>query len=147
MPCRILIADDHSIVRKTVRAMLEAHPGWAVCAEAANGIEAAQKTAELQPDVVVLDLSMPLMDGLESARRILSSFPNLPVLLFTNHMYSALDTEARKIGIRGVVSKQSDGLITAVEAVLDKKLRAAMDALQADGHSGQSAECSNAKGK
>lgn len=132
MPCRILIADDHSVMRKAIKSALEQHAGWEVCAEAVNGLQAMQKAAELKPDVIILDLSMPVMGGLEAAPKILSAFPDLPIVLFTNHMYSGLIEQAQKMGIRQVVSKQGDGLVRAVEAILDEKLKSALDVIQAE---------------
>jgi DNA-binding NarL/FixJ family response regulator len=132
VPCRILIADDHSVMRKAIKSALEAHAGWEVCAEAVNGLQAVQKAAELKPDVIILDLSMPVMGGLEAAPKILSVLPGLPIVLFTNHMYSGLVEEAQKVGIRRVVSKQGDGLVSTVEAILDEKLMSALDVIQAE---------------
>lgn len=118
--CRILIADDYGPLRNMLKATLEAHLGWRVCAEAANGLEAVQKAAELEPDVIILDLSMPVMNGLEAARAILSASPSVPILLFTNHAFSNLALEARKVGIRQVINKlyRGDELLHAVEQVL-----------------------------
>jgi DNA-binding NarL/FixJ family response regulator len=93
---RILIADDQEMVRKMLRALLETHTDWQVCAEAANGLEAVQKAAELKPDAIILDLAMPEMDGLHAAREILSNSPTLPILLHTNHAFSTLALEAKK---------------------------------------------------
>src|SRR5437867_4626695 len=67
---RILVADDHEVVRSGVRVLLEAHPGWQVCDEAAEGREAVEKAGKLRPDVVILDIGMPLLNGLEAARQI-----------------------------------------------------------------------------
>lgn len=132
VPCRILVADDHSIMRKAIKSALEAHAGWEVCAEAVNGLQAVQKAAELKPDAIILDLSMPVMGGLEAAPKILSVLPGLPIVLFTNHMYSGLIEEAQKVGIRQVVSKQGDGLVSALEAILREKLMSAVDLIQAE---------------
>jgi two-component system, chemotaxis family, chemotaxis protein CheY len=100
--------------------LLQTHPDWQVCAEAANGVEAVQKAAELKPDVVILDLAMPEMDGLHAAREILSNTPEVPILLHTNHAFSSLALEAKKNGIREVINKGTSmqELISAVESLL-----------------------------
>lgn len=133
MPCRILIADDHTPLRNILKATLEAHAGWQVCAEAANGLEAVQKNAEFKPDIIILDLSMPVMNGLEATREILSVSPHVPILMFTNHALSHLAHEAEKAGIRQIVSKmyKGDELATAVEALLSENPRCAAATIQA----------------
>jgi len=126
---RILIADDQEMVRKMLRALLETHADWQVCAEAANGHEAVQKAAELKPDAIILDLAMPEMDGLHAAREILSNSPSVPILLHTNHAFSSLALEAKKNGIREVINKSvsEQELISAVEALLDERVPVAGD--------------------
>ncbi len=111
------------MVRKMLRALLETHADWQVCAEAANGLEAVQKAAELKPDAIILDLAMPEMDGLHAAREILSNSPTLPILLHTNHAFSTLALEAKKNGIREVINKSASEreLIRAVEALLNER--------------------------
>lgn len=122
MTYRILIADDQELVRKMLKTLLETHADWQVCAEAANGVEAAQKAVELKPDVIILDLAMPEMDGLRAAREILSNNPAVPILLHTNHAFSSLALEAKKNGIREVINKSASEqeLITAVESLLNQ---------------------------
>jgi DNA-binding NarL/FixJ family response regulator len=132
VPCRILIADDHGPLRKTLKRVLEAHPGWEVCGEATTGLEAVQKAGELSPDVIILDLSMPVMGGLRAASEILAASPGMPILLFTNHAYPALTADAQKAGIRKVVSKVGEQIVSAVEAVLDKRLQSALGTIQPD---------------
>ena len=73
MGVRLLVADDHEIVRKGLRALLESEPGWEVAAEAANGKDAVEKAKQVKPDVAILDISMPLLNGLEAARQIVKS--------------------------------------------------------------------------
>jgi len=103
-----------------LKTLLETHGDWQVCAEAVNGIEAAQKAAQLNPDIIILDLAMPEMDGLHAAREILSTNPAVPILLHTNHAFSSLALEAKKNGIREVVNKSASEreLISAVESLL-----------------------------
>ena len=105
-----------------LKTLLESHADWQVCAEAANGVEAAQKAAELNPDIIILDLAMPEMDGLHAAREILSNNPAVPILLHTNHAFSSLALEAKKNGIREVLNKSASEqeLITAVESLLNQ---------------------------
>ena len=105
-----------------LKTLLETHADWQVCAEAANGLEAARKAAELNPDIIILDLAMPEMDGLHAAREILSSNPAVPILLHTNHAFSSLALEAKKNGIREVVNKSASEqeLIGAVESLLSR---------------------------
>lgn len=120
MPSRILIADDHPLVRKVLKTTLEHHPGWQVCAQAANGLEAVQKAAELHPDLIILDFAMPVMDGLEATRRILSVSPGTPVIIFTNYYFPSLVEEAGSAGVRQVIDKALAGheLIAALETML-----------------------------
>lgn len=131
---RILIADDHSRLRETLRAALEAHSGWHVCAEATNGLEAVQKAAEFKPDAIILDLSMPVMGGLQAAREILATSPDMPILLFTNHTASAVALDAQKAGIRQVISKtyEWDEMLKALESLLNEKSPGPGRVLQAD---------------
>jgi len=113
-----------------LKTLLETHAEWQVCAEAANGLEAAQKAAELKPDVIILDLAMPEMDGLHAAREILSNNPAVPILLHTNHAFSSLALEAKKNGIREVLNKSASEqeLITAVESLLNQGASVAANA-------------------
>jgi DNA-binding NarL/FixJ family response regulator len=127
MPFRILIADDHSLVRSVLRTTLERHLDWQVCAEARNGLEAVQKAAEFKPDIIILDFAMPVMDGLQATRKILSLCPTTPILMFTNYCFPTLVQEAALAGVRQVVDKGLSGmeLVSAVETVLGDKPRRA----------------------
>jgi DNA-binding NarL/FixJ family response regulator len=120
---RILIADDSPLVRQQLRALLEVNPDWEVCGEAGDGREAVEKTRQLCPDVVILDFSMPMMNGLQAAKEISRQFPEMPLLLFTMFLSRQLVEEARKQGFRGAVAKSdvSHGLLLAIETLLDNK--------------------------
>lgn len=113
---RVLVADDHRVVRRLVRSMFEAR-GFEVC-DAENGAEAVEKAQELHPDLVVLDLSMPVMNGLEVARKLKVAMPSLPLLMFTNHIGSVLEDEAEAAGISVVVSKAESALYFHADALL-----------------------------
>src|SRR6185436_6623165 len=106
---RILIADDHAAVRRSVRTLLESHAEWIVCGEAADGEEAVERVAQLQPDVVLLDLEMPKLNGLQAARRIRDRAPKVQILVLTMHDSPSLDDEARRAGARAVVAKSDAG--------------------------------------
>jgi DNA-binding NarL/FixJ family response regulator len=116
---RILIVDDSSLVRERLRDLLQQHPNWDVCGEAANGRDAIERVQELNPDVIVLDFLMPGMDGLQAAREIGKVVPSTPILMFTMHMSRQLMQEARKVGIQGAVAKSDvTRVIDGLEALL-----------------------------
>ena len=107
MVTRILVVDDVPAIRRSVRSYLEQETEWVICGEAENGKLAIDQVRELRPDVVVLDLSMPVMNGLDAARAIKAIAPGTRILMFTLHIYPQLVAEARKIGISDVISKAS----------------------------------------
>jgi DNA-binding NarL/FixJ family response regulator len=115
----ILLADDHDVVRRGVRSLLEAHPGWQVCGEAANGREAVSLAARLKPDIAVLDLEMPELNGLEATRQIKRKLPGTEVLIYSIHETEQLIREVLGAGARGYVLKADAGrqLVDAVEAL------------------------------
>jgi len=117
---RILIVDDHYVVRQGVRSILSARPEWEVCGEAANGQEAIQATIAERPDVVLMDITMPGMSGLEAARRITGMSLGSAVVVLTMHDFAALAKDIRKAGVKGYVQKARAGrdLIDAIDAVL-----------------------------
>jgi DNA-binding NarL/FixJ family response regulator len=117
---RILIVDDHYVVRQGVRSILTARPEWEVCAEAGNGQEAIQAAMTERPDVVIMDITMPGMSGLEAARRIHVMGLGSAVLVLTMHEFGALSKDIRRVGAKGYVQKARAGrdLIEAIEAVL-----------------------------
>ena len=120
---RILIADDHEVVRSGLRATLEAQPGWSVVAEAANGKDAVAKAAQVAPDVAIVDYALPLINGIEVTRRIRIRNPETEVLIFTMHDSETLIREMLSAGARGYLLK-SDAttfLITAVESLAAHK--------------------------
>jgi DNA-binding NarL/FixJ family response regulator len=120
---RILVADDHEVVRQGLRRLLEARPGWEICGEASNGREAVEKARELKPDVVVLDHSMPGLNGTEATRQIIERVPRTEVLILTMHGSEELIRGALEAGARGYVLKSdaSRDLIAAVHALVEHK--------------------------
>ena len=120
---RILIADDHEVVRRGVRVLLEAHAGWEVCAEAVDGREAVDKARQCSPDVVILDVGMPGLNGLEAARQIRKALPDSEVLILTMHESEQVIQEVLAAGARGYVLKSDAGrdLVAAVEALSHHK--------------------------
>jgi DNA-binding NarL/FixJ family response regulator len=120
---RLLVADDHEIVRKGLRSLLEAQPGWQVTAEASDGREAVEKAKEMKPDVCVLDIGMPSLNGLEAARQMLKNDSRSKILILTMHESDPLIREVLDVGARGYVLKTdaSRDLVTAVNAVKSNK--------------------------
>src|SRR5678815_1707277 len=104
MSARVLIADDHEVVRMGVRILLANSPQWQICGEATNGAEALQKVRELAPDIVILDLSMPIMNGFAAAAEIRRLAPNTKIVLFSMHETPAT---ARAVGADAFVAKAS----------------------------------------
>ena len=116
---RVLIADDHAIVRKGIRALLSETPGFEVVAEAVNGQEAVQGAAETHPDVILMDLVMPIMDGIEATRQITRNEPEARVLVLTSFAADAKVFPAVKAGASGYLLKDSspEDLIRAIRQV------------------------------
>lgn len=119
MTVRILVVDDHPVVRHGLKTLLSSRPEWEVVDEAEDGIEAVDKANRLKPDVIVLDVSMPRMDGLEACRRIRKNVPESEVLIVTQHDSPQMMREAIGAGARGYVVKSNVArdLPAAVEAV------------------------------
>jgi DNA-binding NarL/FixJ family response regulator len=117
---RVLIADDDAAIRRLLRRLIEGHADWSVCGDAEDGQQAITKAAELSPDVIVLDLAMPQMNGLQAAREISRTLPALPMLLLTVQQVSQeLTREALHAGFRGAVSKNTGSeVVRAIESLL-----------------------------
>ena len=122
-PLRIVIVDDHAVVRRGVRALLESQPGWEVAGEAVTGREAVDLAKRLYPDIVVMDLSLPELNGLDAARQILKDSPRTEVLVLTMHHSEELVRNVLQAGARGYVLKSDadESLIAAVESLRDHK--------------------------
>lgn len=123
MPLRILVVDDHSVVRRGIRALLESHAGWEVSGEATTGRAAIEKCRQLRPDIVVMDISLPDLNGLEATRQILKETPNTQVLVLTMHHSEELARDVLQAGARGYILKSdADGdLVAAVESLQQRK--------------------------
>jgi DNA-binding NarL/FixJ family response regulator len=121
MAVRILMVDDHEILREGVRSLLaKLRPDWQICGEAADGDEATALARKLKPDIVVLDITMPKMSGLEACLRMRKSGMKVPVLIFTTHESETLGSEVRRAGAQGFVlkSQAARSLIAAIDAIL-----------------------------
>jgi two-component system response regulator NreC len=116
---RILIVDDHALVRRGLKALLEGHADWEVCGEASGGQEAIDKAKELRPDVIIMDISMPGLDGLEATRQIRLTAPEIEVLIVTMHGSREMMQAAKRAGARGYIVKSAsfDRLAEALQAV------------------------------
>jgi DNA-binding NarL/FixJ family response regulator len=120
---RILIAEDHEIARQGIRSLLEDHAGWEVCAEAKDGREAVMLAAGVKPDVFLLDIGMPNLNGLDAARQILASAPDARILILTVHDSEQVVREVLATGARGFLLKSDAGrdLVAAVEALQNNR--------------------------
>lgn len=116
---RIFIADDHEVARKGIRALIETHPGWEVCGEAGDGREAVRAATRLKPDLVLLDIGMPSLNGLDATRQILAESPDTCVLVLTMHDSEQVVREVLAAGARGFLLKSDAGrdLVSAIEAL------------------------------
>jgi len=116
----VLIVDDNTMIRSSLRSWIEGNADFQVCGEAENGMVAVQKVEEMHPDVVILDLQMPVMDGLEAARKISNIAPDTAMVMFTMHPSRELLKVAQAVGVRDVVSKTdrlSDHLLLALRQI------------------------------
>jgi DNA-binding NarL/FixJ family response regulator len=116
---RILLADDHELTRSGVRYLLEKRPDWTVCGEASNGRMAVEMAEKLRPDVAVLDMSMPELNGLEATRQILKNQPQTKILLYTMHETEKIIVDVLDAGAHGVVLKSDagDNMVAAIESL------------------------------
>ena len=121
--CRILIADDHEVVREGMRTMIEYEPGWKVCGVAINGREAVETAKKLKPEVVVLDMAMPELDGLEALRQIKRALPNTEVLVFSAHHSEDVIEQLFDAGAKSYIQKSDAGrhLVAAIKSLAEHK--------------------------
>ena len=120
---RILVADDHEVARQGIRALLESHAGWEVCAEAKDGREAVEGAGRFKPDVLLLDIGMPNLNGLDAARQILATNPDARILILTIHDSEQVVREVLAAGAKGFLLKSDAGrdLLAAVEALQHRR--------------------------
>src|SRR5271169_5215013 len=116
---RILLADDHTVVRRGLRLLLERQPEFSVVAEASNGNQAVEAATTVQPDVIVLDIAMPNLNGIEAAQRILSAIPNASIVILSMHSDEGYVLRALKAGAKAYLLKDSaeGDLIEAIKSV------------------------------
>jgi len=122
-PVRILVVDDHELIRRGIRALIETHEGWQVVAEADNGRDAVQLAERIRPEVVVMDISMPGLNGLDATRQIVRSHPETQVLVLSMHDSERLIRDVLSSGARGYILKSDAGrdLLVATESLLAGK--------------------------
>jgi DNA-binding NarL/FixJ family response regulator len=122
-PFRILLADDHEVVRAGLRALLEEQSGWEVVAEAVDGRDAVEKASKLKPDAVVIDIAMPSLNGLEAVRQIVKAVPSTKVLVLTMYDSDPLIQQVLQAGARGYLLKSDAGrdLVSAIDALRRNK--------------------------
>jgi two-component system, NarL family, response regulator NreC len=123
MKCKVLIADDHGVVRKGLRLLLEQHPELVVIGEAANGREAVTMAATLSPQVIVMDVAMPILNGIEAAEQILKENNSIAVIMLTMHADESYVLRALHVGVKGYLLKESaeKDLLSAIKAVTQGK--------------------------
>jgi DNA-binding NarL/FixJ family response regulator len=118
---KVLLVDDNATIREAVRPLFDSHPKYVVCGEAEDGREAIEKAPSLRPDLIVIDMSMPVMNGLDAAPLLIKILPNVWLILLTTHDFPELWQLARSAGIHAVVqkSKAVTHLIAQAEALID----------------------------
>src|SRR5690242_2688839 len=122
-PVRILVADDHEVMRLGLRNLLESVPGWSVYAGASTGTEAVELALLSAPDIIIMDITMPEMNGIEAAARIAAERPDIPIIMFSLHLSEDVVNRFKTGSIRGAVAKSEAArdLVDAVRTVLDGK--------------------------
>ena len=122
-PLRILVADDHEVMRTGLRALIEHEPGWQVCGIATNGQEAVEAAKKLKPDVVILDMTMPELDGLEALREIKRTLPNTEVMIFSAYHSEDVIEQLFDAGAKSYIQKSDAGrhLLAAIKSLADHK--------------------------
>jgi DNA-binding NarL/FixJ family response regulator len=119
MPKKILIADDDSLVRNVLRSFLESQTRFKVCGEAVNGLDAIEKARTLNPDLIVMDLSMPVMNGIEAGSVLKAMLPQVPIVIYTAHDSSMIEPDALAVGVGAVIQKHDmAGLVGHLRQIL-----------------------------
>lgn len=121
MPRSILVVDDHEVIRRQLRSLFNSYPEFTVCGEAVHGVDAIEKAQQLSPDLIILDLSMPEMNGLEAASALRYMMPSVPLFLLTAHYSRELELAALGSGVCAVFSKHEglDSLVTRARQELN----------------------------
>ena|SRR6478735_1017918 len=122
-PKRVMVVDDHMVVRRGIRTLIESSPGWEVCAEASEGYEAVAMAEEVQPDIIVLDLSMPKLGGIDATVQLKKLLPDVEILILTMHESDQLLSQAFRAGARGYLlkSESDEKLMEALETLWRRK--------------------------
>jgi len=116
---RILIADDKQHFRQELRNLIEGHQGWEVCTEAGDGVQAVSRAKQLKPDLVILDLAMPDLNGFQAAKQISEALPGVPILMLTLYASPQVEKEAERVGVKRVISKSTANmLVPSIEEAL-----------------------------
>jgi two-component system response regulator NreC len=131
---RILVVDDHELMRAGVRTIVSRNALWEICGEAENGREAIDKTQELKPDLVVIDISMPQMNGIDATREIRRVAPATKIIILTMHESRQIVFAARNAGADEVITKQmaSESLVSAIERLFDLSASGQGDLMDAE---------------
>jgi DNA-binding NarL/FixJ family response regulator len=123
-PVRILIVDDHEIVRQGMRSLFARRSNWEICGEAVDGLDAIDKARQLKPDVVLLDVSMPRLNGLDAARAIHKEVPGSDIVIVSQHDAPQMRQKAAEVGARGYVAKSelSRELLLAIDSIVRERV-------------------------
>ena len=120
MSRRILIVDDSTVIRRTIRSWIESKTDWEVCGEAGDGKTAVHLVELLNPDFIILDVAMPVMDGLQAADEIVATTPHTQIILLTNYPSDLLQEHARRIGIKAVLAKDGESTLDRLVSTMQK---------------------------